>query len=413
MPDTLIANVANYNIVAILTRSIFAPVEFDPHDIPSVFQTMEEYRIAAQCASDYGFLHKTASAVKIHHQTYSDLRKEIQLPAQLICASRNKASEVLKSLKEKKKKSQPHFKYFLPIRYDQRSSTLLEEKQQVSLATVQGRILVKYSIPQYFRKYNDWERKGIELIYRDKVFYLNFVVQKKIPKTKVHCGEIIGVDRGIKNIAVDSNNNFYTGKNTREVKRKYFRQRRSLQKKGTRSAKRKLRKVSKRERRFQKDVNHCVSKKIVGKSKRNSTVVFEDLSGIRNDMQASKKMNRELHSWPFFQLEEFVRYKMKEKSMYFHEVDPRYTSQKCSRCRYISRSNRKGSQFKCRKCGYKSDSDRNAAINIKQVYIDYSTRLFVEMETPISLTILKRQNLAEEGTSVFSGAQVSSPIVAS
>ncbi|MHA2091604.1 MAG: RNA-guided endonuclease TnpB family protein, partial [Candidatus Kariarchaeaceae archaeon] len=85
----------------------------------------------------------------------------MQLPSQLICASRNKASEVLKSLKEKKKKSQPHFKYFLPIRYDKRSSTLFEDSHQISLATVNGRILVNYSIPKYYRKYDDWERRGI------------------------------------------------------------------------------------------------------------------------------------------------------------------------------------------------------------------------------------------------------------
>ncbi|MHA2169437.1 MAG: RNA-guided endonuclease InsQ/TnpB family protein [Candidatus Kariarchaeaceae archaeon] len=342
----------------ILTRSIFAPIEIDANDISSVFQTLEEYRITAQYASDYGFFNKTASAVKIHHQTYADLRKVMQLPSQLICASRNKASEVLKSLKKKKKKSQPHFKYFLPIRYDKRSSTVFEEKQHVSLVTVNGRILVKYSIPTYFRKYDEWERKGIELIYRDKVFYLNFIVQKKIPNPEVHCGEVIGVDRGIKNIAVDSKNNFYSGKHVREVKRTYFRQKYSLQKKGTRSAKRKLRDIKGRERRFQKDVNHCVSKKLVGKSRKNSTLVFENLSGIREDMKAGKKMNRELHSWPFFQLETFVRYKMKEKSMYFQEIDPRYTSQKCSRCGFISRTNRKGSQFMCRKCGYRSDSDK-------------------------------------------------------
>ncbi|MHA2402926.1 MAG: RNA-guided endonuclease InsQ/TnpB family protein, partial [Candidatus Kariarchaeaceae archaeon] len=372
--------------------------------ISPVNQTMEEYRISAQYASDYGFFNKTASAVKIHHQTYADLKKETQLPSQLICASRNKASEVLKSLKGKKKKSQPHFKYFLPIRYDNRSSTVFEEKQQVSLATVNGRILLNYSIPEYFRKHDEWERRGIELIYRDKVFYLNFVVQKKIPRSNVHCGEVIGVDRGINNIAVDSNNNFYSGKHVREVKRKYFRYKRSLQKKGTRSAKRKLGNVKGRERRFQKDVNHWVSKKLVGKSKQNSTIVFEDLSGIREDMKTSKKMNRELHSWPFFQLEVFVRYKMKEKGMYFQEIDPRHTSQKCSQCGYINRRNRKSSQFMCQACGYRSDADRNAAINIEQDYFDYSIQLFTEIETPISLHIPKRQNQAEEGISIFSGA---------
>ncbi|MHA2171856.1 MAG: hypothetical protein ACXAB7_18430 [Candidatus Kariarchaeaceae archaeon] len=42
-----------------LTRSILAPVEIDTDDISSVFHTMEEYRITAQYASDYGFFNKT------------------------------------------------------------------------------------------------------------------------------------------------------------------------------------------------------------------------------------------------------------------------------------------------------------------------------------------------------------------
>ncbi|MHA2253863.1 MAG: RNA-guided endonuclease InsQ/TnpB family protein, partial [Candidatus Kariarchaeaceae archaeon] len=290
--------------MVILTRTIQALAVVNPRDRSTLMKTIEEYRIAAQTASDYGYTHKTASAVKIHHQTYADLRKTTNLPSQLICASRNKASEVLKSLKNKKKKSQPHFKHFLPIRYDQRSSTIFADKSIVFLASINGRIRVNYHIPVYFKKYDDWKRKGVELVYRNKLFYIYFIVEKNIKESRIHSGEVIGVDRGIKNVAVDSNNNFYNGKHVREVKRRYFRLRRSLQKKGTRSAKRKLLKIRERERRFQKDVNHCTSKKLIGKSQNNSTIVFEDLKDIREAMRVRKKMNRELHSWSFFQLEE-------------------------------------------------------------------------------------------------------------
>jgi hypothetical protein len=62
MPDKLIANDAIDNIVEILTRSIIAPIEIDTNDISSVLQTMEEYRITAQYASDYGFFSKTANS---------------------------------------------------------------------------------------------------------------------------------------------------------------------------------------------------------------------------------------------------------------------------------------------------------------------------------------------------------------
>ncbi len=372
---------------------------------------MEEYRIAAQTASDYGYNHKTASAIKIHHQTDTNLRKTTNLPSQLICASRNKASEVLKSLKEKKKKSQPHFKYYLPIRYDRRSSTILPDQSLVTLASVKGRIRVHYQIPEYFKKYGNWERRGIELVYRNKLFYIYFVVEKKIKDSKIHSGEVIGVDRGIKNIAVDSKNHFYNGKHVRELKKRYFRLRRSLQKKGTRSAKRKLRKTRERERRFQKDVNHCISKKLVGRSQHNSTIVFENLKHIRASMRGRKRMNREFHSWSFFQLEEFVRYKAKEKGIIFKEVDPQYTSQKCSKCQTINQKNRKGYLFRCQNCAYTTDADRNAALNIRNDYFNDSIKLFLEIEAPI--IVHNRKNLAEVGISIFSGAQISSPNVAS
>lgn len=394
-----------------LTRTIQAIAEINSVDLSKVMQTMEEYRIAAQFASDYGYEHGTASSVKIHHQTYNDLRKSTNLPSQLICASRNKASEVLKSLKVKKVRSQPHFKFYLPIRYDRRSSTLFEN--QVTLATTRGRIRVKYRIPDYYEKYNDWERKGIELVYQNNIFYIYFVIKKILVDPMIHCGDVNGVDRGIKNIAADSNNNFYNGRYIREVRRKYFRLRRSLQKKGTRSSKRKLNKISRRERRFQKDINHVVSKKLVGKSQTNSTIVFENLKGIRKNMKGRNRMNREFHSWPFYQLEEFVKYKAKEKGILFKDVNPMYTSQKCSRCKYIDGNNRKGSLFRCRKCNYQTDSDRNAALNIKEDYIELCIESFVHLHSPIKLEFSMRQNLAEEGISIFSGTQVGSPNVAS
>ncbi|MHA2275810.1 MAG: zinc ribbon domain-containing protein [Candidatus Kariarchaeaceae archaeon] len=104
---------------------------------------------------------------------------------------------------------------------------------------------------------------------------------------------------------------------------------------------------------------------------------------------------------------------MKDKGLIFKKIDPRYTSQKCCHCGFISRRNRNNSQFKCRRCGYCTNSDRNAAINIEQDYFDYSAKLFVKMETLILIPIPIRRNLAKGGIATFSGAQISSPIVAS
>jgi transposase len=50
-------------------------------------------------------------------------------------------------------------------------------------------------------------------------------------------------------------------------------------------------------------------------------------------------------------------------------VDPRHTSQACSRCGHSARNNRRSrSVFKCRKCEYHLNADLNAARNIAAKY---------------------------------------------
>jgi len=46
------------------------------------------------------------------------------------------------------------------------------------------------------------------------------------------------------------------------------------------------------------------------------------------------------------------------------QIDPAYTSQRCSQCGWVRKNNRKGSRFRCTACGFTSDADRNASCNI-------------------------------------------------
>jgi transposase len=53
------------------------------------------------------------------------------------------------------------------------------------------------------------------------------------------------------------------------------------------------------------------------------------------------------------------------------EVDPRYTSQRCSACGHTERANRKTqSQFCCVVCQFASPADYNAAINIERAAVN-------------------------------------------
>jgi putative transposase len=68
-----------------------------------------------------------------------------------------------------------------------------------------------------------------------------------------------GIDLGIENIVVDSDKEILESKQVEDIRRKYSRLRSDLQHMGTRSAKRKLKKLSGKERRFKKDTNHVIS----------------------------------------------------------------------------------------------------------------------------------------------------------
>ncbi len=52
-----------------------------------------------------------------------------------------------------------------------------------------------------------------------------------------------------------------------------------------------------------------------------------------------------------------------ELGIYFKKINPAYTSQRCSACGVICKSNRQGEIYKCA-CGLLMDADINASINI-------------------------------------------------
>jgi IS605 OrfB family transposase len=197
-----------------------------------------------------------------------------------------------------------------------------------------------------------------ELVYRKGNFYLHISITIPAPEVKQPQGSL-GVDLGFNRVAVTSDNKFHTAKNIRHKKACYKRTRRSLQANGSKSAKRALKRVSGRERRFVADTNHCVSKQIVADAKANNQrIVLEDLNGIRETGKA-----RCVHEWSFAELQWMIRYKAARAGVEVAVVSPRYTSQTCSRCLHLGvRPNQ--SNFQCRDCGCQINADLNGAKSI-------------------------------------------------
>jgi IS605 OrfB family transposase len=367
-----------------LVRTIKLKLKEDP----KVFQpTIDAYTKAFNHTCQVGWNDKTHNGVQLHHKVYEETRK--YLPSQLAVSARMKATEALKSvkarLKKRKKASCPQSKQ-IGIRYDARSFNVWWDRNEISFSTVEGRKKVQIEVPEYFKQYLTWKRCSADLFIRKGQVFLNIVVEKEI-EDPISNGSFVGVDRGIKKLAVTSDLRFFGGGHVKQVSRRYKRLRSVLQSKGH-SGKRHLKKISSKENRFRRDVNHVVSKQIVQGLKPGTTLVLEKLTGLtskqvpkmRRKKTKDRERRREHSSWSYYQLEEFLKYKAASQGVLIDYVSACYTSRGCSKCGHIARSNRTcQSRFSCRKCGYQVNADLNASFNIVKNYLDakgYPDRAF-------------------------------------
>jgi len=212
------------------------------------------------------------------------------------------------------------------------------------------------------------------LVKRRGIFWLHVVFWREVEQASAEQAEtVIGVDRGMNYLAVarapDGGTSFHGGGRVKQQKHHYRRVRASLQAKGTKGAQRTLKRLAGREQRYQRAVNHVVSKEIVAfaASYRRPVIVLEELGGIRQRAKQGKAQRGDFHSWAFHQLAQFVEYKAAAEGIPVVYVDPRGTSQRCCVCG--ASGTRRRHDFSCG-CGYRDHADRNAASNIAQRYVD-------------------------------------------
>ena len=354
-----------------MDRTIRLKLHTSADDRQVLTQTVETFTTCFNTVAALGWMTGEKNGVRLHHATYYALRaKHPTLPAQLVCAARVKATEAIKSAFTRKaqgrKTGQPR-SVFCPIRYDVHTYRMKWDTRAVSLSTIAGRKVFGFAVPAYAQKYIGYPVASADLIRRKDAFWLHVVVTLPEPE-KVERSQIIGVDLGLNRPAVTSEKQFLGKRQWKGVDRRYFRLRRTLQAKGTRSATRHLKKLSGKVARFRLDCDHVLSKRIVQSADAGATIVIENLTDIRSHTkQRGRASRRRMHSWSYAQLRAFLSYKAEERGMHVVAVDPRHTSQMCSRCGYISRSNRKSqSLFLCGQCGYSLNADLNASYNIRE-----------------------------------------------
>jgi IS605 OrfB family transposase len=334
----------------------------DAAQTPILLETMERFNAAASFAARVGFEAGVFSQPSIHKLCYRDLRERFGLSAQMAVRAIGKAVEVFKRDKTKCPVFQPQG----AVTYDER---ILGFKglDRVSLWTLAGRMNLPLIYGEYQAERFDRIKGQCDLVYRGGQFFLYATVD--VPEeAPIEVQDFLGVDLGVVNLATDSEGKTHSGEGVEKIRKRTHEHRKALQKRGTRSAKRRLVQVRRRERNYRRNENHRIANQLVQKAKTLGVgIALEELAGITADMQRFRQDQRSrMKGWAFFQLRSFIEYKARRAGVPVVFVDPRDTSRTCTACGHCEKGNRKNrNDFKCLHCGFSLPADQNAARNIR------------------------------------------------
>ncbi len=267
------------------------------------------------------------------------------------------ALEIVKSQRKRKKKTMPVFggtafnldSRFVDFQFNNNSFDIW-----VRLTSIGNKIKIKLPAKKHkhFNKFNSWDQsKSIRLIKRHDKYSVECFFEKE-ESGKKEDGDVVGVDCGYKELLVDSSGKSYD-QGMEHVYEKIARK-----KQGSKAFKRSL---------VERDnlTNQSVNKLDLSSVKE---LVCEDLVNIKKGTKGKirKSFTNKLQRWVYAKVLQKLTYLCEEKGVVLTKVPPAYTSQKCSACGVICKTNRKGKSYKCA-CGLEIDADFNAAINISHM----------------------------------------------
>jgi len=171
----------------------------------------------------------------------------------------------------------------------------------------------------------------------------------ELPENKVKNGNTLGIDIGLKD-TLSCSNGQQIGKDKDGHTYQSICNKLAKKKKGSKS--------------FKKAVNHrtnflhwCVNQ--------------IDWSGVsvlqRENIKHLRKLKhnrRNMQSWNYAELFQILDGKACDAGVQINKLSPVYTSQRCNKCGYTKKTNRKGKVFTCEHCGNTMDADLNASLNL-------------------------------------------------
>ena len=367
-------------------------------------KTMEQYRLACNYVSEYLFNNNfPLNKNEVQKVIYNTIREKFNLKSQMTIScirsviARYKTVKTQMARRPYKYQDQNTGEWYRevrdlnwlhkPISFNRPQVDLQRNRDwsylssgQLSINTLDGRVKVD-PICRGFNQYLDgtWKFGLAKLLKSSGKWYLHISATKEVADfNKQTVKHVVGLDRGLRFLATSYDEQgktaFFDGQAIMRKRAKYQKLRATLQAKGTKSAKRRLKKLSGRENRWISDVNHCLSKTLVQKYGANTLFVLENLNGVsfeRTDLP--KALRNQNKSWAFYQLEQFLTYKAHLHNSEVVEVSAKYTSQRCPKCGVIKKDNRNHEkhEYHCDNCGYCSNDDRIGAMNIQLLGTQY------------------------------------------
>lgn len=330
-------------------------------------RTLDVANAACNFASKRAWETKTFGQYRLHRLCYREIRGRFGLTAQA-------AVRVIAKVADAYKLDRQRIRRFKPtggVPYDDRILRWRVEESWVSIWTVDGRTWIPFVCGLRQRALLATRLGETDLVQTGKHFLLLATCEVQEPEPGDFT-DVLGVDLGITNIAVDSDGRVHSSGHLTGLRHRHRRLRGRLQSKGTKAAKRLLKKRSRKEGRFATHTNHCISKALFASAKDTGrAIALEDLTGIRDRLTVRRGQRATLHSWAFGQLRQFVSYKAKLAGVPVVFVDPRNTSRTCPVCGSIDKANRKSqSFFSCVTCGFAGLADHIAAENIRRAAVN-------------------------------------------
>lgn len=343
----------------LVRKTIKVKLETTPSDRLILFRTLEAYSQALNRIAQIAFFARAFSRNKLYRFAYREIRAESPLPARLVCEA---IRQVSWAYRHWKRRSQ--LLNFSGNSFHLHRASFKVKQDRVSISVIGGRLNLPIHFCNYHQQYMQWQQKEAKVVLdmRKAKVYLCLTIEKEVEPIKPV--SVIGVDIGRSNLATCSTGLNFNGKKAEHIRRHYAKVRKSLQLKGTRSAKRRLKAVGRRENGILSWMLHNISKRIVEEARQRSAVIaLEKLSYIRQRTKTRKKERYLHHSWAFAKLQNFIGYKAGEAGIPIIRVEPAYSSQLCSRCgKFGIRNN---SHFHCSHCHYQTFADFNASHNLR------------------------------------------------